>query len=233
MKLVLLPGLDGTGKLFGPLLSGLSNFNYEVMLLPLEGDQDYPSIAKVVRESLPDEDFILIAESFSGPIGAMLAGDNNKNMKGIVFVATFLTTPSRVLLAIAQLLPLKFLSGLPFAKHIHRAMFLGPSACNVLISLFQTTITDLPTPLIKARMNTLMSLPLDIKQSDLPVAYLQAASDKLVSAEKALEFEHYFSNILIKTIEGPHFILQAKPGECAAAITELAVRLAENENRGV
>ena len=213
--------MDGTGNLFSPLLRVLSDFDYEVIALPIIGDQDYCSITKKVREKLPEEDFILIAESFSGPVGAAFAKEKVANLKGIIFVATFLSAPSKLLLAFAKFLPLKILSALPFSKFFHRTLFLGSDASNELIDLFQSTIKSLPTTLIRARLSAMYSLSHSPDVHELPVAYIQATSDKLVPSEKTVEFSNSFNNIIIKTVEGPHFILQAKPTECAVIISKL------------
>ena len=66
MKIILLPGLDGTGDMFAPILSLLTDFDTEVISLPQSGSQDYETLCEHVKLSLPSEDFILIAESFSG-----------------------------------------------------------------------------------------------------------------------------------------------------------------------
>jgi len=213
--------MDGTGDLFTPLLRTLSEFDCEVIALPQTGDQDYSSITKKVREKLPEEDFVIVAESFSGPIGAALAKEGGENLKGIIFVATFLSAPSKLLLAFAKFLPLKLLSRLPLSAFFHKALFLGSGASNELIDLFQSTVDSLPSSLIRARLSTMYSLSYDPEVIDLPVVYIQAASDKLVPPTKAVEFSCSFNNIIIKTVEGPHFILQAKPTECAIVISEL------------
>jgi pimeloyl-[acyl-carrier protein] methyl ester esterase len=125
VKLILLPGLDGTGKLFSPLLKVLSKLDCEVIALPETGDQDYRTHTAWVRKRLPEQDFILIAESFSGPIAVALAQDGVENLKGIVFVATFLSAPNKKLIKLARFLPIQFLSSLPWATAFHRAFFLG------------------------------------------------------------------------------------------------------------
>lgn len=221
MKLVLLPGLDGTGDLFTPLLDELSMFQCEVIQLPLSGGQDYPSITASVREQLPSEEFILIAESFSGPIAATLAMENIRYLKSVIFVATFLSTPRKPLLMIAQHLPLKLLSTLPFSGFFIRELLLGHNTSNPLIDLFKDTIKALPRSLISHRIQSILSLNANKNRCELQVAYLQASSDKLVPANKALEFQRRFNNITIKTVKGSHLILQANPSECAVVISEL------------
>jgi len=214
--------MDGTGNLFSPLLQALSEFDLEVISLPESGSQDYASLTMYVKEKLPDCDFILVAESFSGPIGARLAKEGIKNMKGIIFIATFLSAPNKFLIAMARVLPLKLLTSLPLAKLFYKALFLGSGASNELTRMFQYTIQSLSPELIKARLNSMHSLEFELGSIEYPAGYIQAASDRLVPPEKAIEFSRCFKNLIVRTIDGPHFILQAKPVQCAVVITELA-----------
>jgi len=222
MKLVLLPGLDGTGDLFSPLLQELSEYKCEIIPLPSSGAQDYKTLTDYVLGELPDDDFVLVAESFSGPIGMNISRVGLTNLKGVIFVATFLSPPNSKLIALAKILPLKLLSVLPAAKTAYKLLFLGSKASDTLTQQFQSTIHDLPASLIKARLSSIQSLSFDNKLYTLPAGYIQAVSDKLVPAAKAREFYDCFGNITIKIVEGPHFILQANPVECAEAIIEMA-----------
>ena len=207
MKLVLLPGMDGTGRLFSPLLDELSQFDCEIIPLPDQGDQDYASITAHVKGRLPREDFILVAESFSGPVGAALAMEGIENLKGIIFVATFLSPLNEILLRIARYLPFKFLSSLPFANYFYKRLFLGAGANDELLRLFQSIMSAMPPALIRARIKAMFSLKEFSGISDLPVSYIQASADKLVPSGKVREFERYFRNIDVRVVEGPHFIL--------------------------
>jgi pimeloyl-ACP methyl ester carboxylesterase len=221
LKLVLLPGMDGTGHLFAPLLHSIPEFDCQIIPLPEEGNQCYPSITEWVKDKLPEENFILIAESFSGPIGLELAKAQPDNLKGIIFVATFLSPPNKLLTTLARFLPLKLMSRLPFSSYVLKRLFLGSGASNELVDLFRSTINSLPPSLISARLNTISSLVFSPARLDLPVGYIQARSDKLIQKNKICEFKAKFKDILIKPIEGPHFILQAKPNECSEVIREL------------
>jgi pimeloyl-ACP methyl ester carboxylesterase len=220
LKLVLLPGLDGTGNLFGPLLRSLSGFDCKIIALPETGDQDYPSITQSILKCLPEENFILIAESFSGPIGAALANECIKNLKGIIFVATFLSAPRKMLLGLARHLPLTYLSLLPLTSYFYKKWFLGSDASRELTDLFQSTVRALPTNLIKARLNSIYALDGSTGSCDLPAMYVKASLDKLVPESKISEFRYRFKHIIVKTVDGPHFILQANPIACAEAISE-------------
>ena len=73
-RLVLLPGLDGTGLLFEPLLRALPK-EIEATVIRYPGDQrlSYDELLEFLRDQLPrDTPFILLGESFSGPLAIRL-----------------------------------------------------------------------------------------------------------------------------------------------------------------
>ena len=81
--------MDGTGILFGRLLTYIKGFEVLVIPLPNEGPQDYISLSGHILKFLPDEEFILVAESFSGGIAAIISQHVNTNLKGIILSLRF------------------------------------------------------------------------------------------------------------------------------------------------
>ncbi len=222
MKLVLLPGLDGTGDMFAPLLSTLEGFDVEVVPLPQTGNQDYETLTRYVMDRLPEEKFVLVAESFSAPIGAMLAARSIPQIKGIVFVATFLSAPNKLLLSLSKIMPLKVLARLPFAKSAFRVLFLGKEADDNLAVLFQNTVRDLSSAVMKARLTSIQTLALELPEIELPAVYILPSSDRLVPKSQSLKFKIYFKRLLVKEVEGPHFLLQTKPIAAVHILSEFA-----------
>ncbi len=210
--------MDGTGKLFAPLLPFLDKESTTIISYPTEGQQDYEALMDYVKPKLPKEDFILVAESFSGPIGAILAGSGISNLKAVVFVATFLSTPRRFLVKAVRQLPIKFLSKLPLATAIYRKYLFGARANEEVISQFQEVLSKLPEKTLKQRLLAIDSLKPTSGNIDVPAVYIQAEEDQLVEYKKFAEFKALFSSISIKTIRGPHFILQTNPEKCAEVI---------------
>ena len=86
-------------------------------------------------------------------------------------------------------------------------------------------LTIAPSSLIKSRLSAMQSLVAPSGELDIPVGYIQATSDRLVHSNKINDFRNIFKNVIVKAVNGPHFILQANPIECAAAISELAYSL--------
>ncbi len=75
MKWVLLPGMDGTGLLFTPLLSALPiGVDPIVVSYPADRAASPEELLRIVLAHLPGEGaYVLIAESFSGPLALRAA----------------------------------------------------------------------------------------------------------------------------------------------------------------
>ncbi len=225
MKIVLLPGLDGTGELFNPLIECLADFSIQIIVLPVGVQQDYAFLVKVITPQLPAEDFILIAESFSGPIAAMLAHENIQALKAMVFIATFLSPPAKPLLTLSQFLPVKLLLSMPGSHFFMKYFLFGAIVDKKKLILFDKVIKALPAKLIKQRLKILSDLCFNYEINSLPAIYLQAGDDRLVAEDKYSEFAGYFQNISRIIVPGPHFLAQTQPKKCAKAIQKFIYNL--------
>jgi len=215
MKIVLLPGMDGTGKLFAPFLHLLSTSTI-IIPFPQSGSQSYEFLASYVETQLPNEKFIIVAESFSGPIAALLAAKKLENLKGIVFIATFLSCPKPTLVLLAKLVPVKSWLGFPFAKYLISRFFLG----SFNYSKFVDALNEVPNSIIRERLSSIRNLKKAREHSNLPSIYLSASSDYLVSSNQITLFHQNFSNLKVEYIEGTHFLLQSNPRVCSEIINK-------------
>jgi len=205
--------MDGTGKLFEPFRSLLPASTVAVSL-PQSGSQTYACLATHIAEQLPNEEFIIVAESFSGPIAALLTEKSLENLKGIVFVATFLSCPMPVLVSLAKRFPLKSLFSIPFAKaFISRYLLAGFN-----YSIFSAAIKEVPNSILKERLSSIRSLNMGKIHSNLPSIYIRAKSDCLVSSSQIGLFQQSFPNLQVEYVQGTHFLLQSNPKACSEII---------------
>ena len=74
MDVLLLPGIEGTGKLFRWFVEAAPDgYQCETVCYPGTKPLTCPEVADfVVKEHLPDDEFLIVAESYSGPV-ALLA----------------------------------------------------------------------------------------------------------------------------------------------------------------
>lgn len=227
MKIILLPGLDGTGELFSDLLSYFEA-DVSVVPLPLEGGQDFETLTEYVMGELPDEEYVLVAESFSGPIGARIAKLRPDCLRGIVFVATFLTSPSALLLSMAKLLPLKKLSRMPFSSVPIRGLLFGWRVGADTVERFNRVLAGVPGAVIEQRVDAISHLSTPMPGLQIPALYIRASNDRLVSADMWREFASVFGDFSVVEIDGPHMILQRQPEQCSLIIKRFVEKCASH-----
>jgi len=212
--------MDGTGELFAEFLSYFDG-DHLVISLPESGPQDHATLAYVINNQLPSEDYILLAESFSGGIVPELLKLEPAHMKGVIFVASFLSSPRSYLIGLAKLLPIRALVSLPLSNIAHRLLFLGQEATKELLSKFVNVIKSIPKQVLNSRLEVMKRQQLPQVSFNIPAIYIRALSDRLISSKKSQEVAYVFKHVEFVEIEGPHFILQAKPREAALLVNKL------------
>jgi pimeloyl-[acyl-carrier protein] methyl ester esterase len=222
MVLVLVPGLDGTGEFFKPFLDVYGRAYAQVIALPQEGPQDYAALTEYVAQRLPAKrDYVLLGESFGGPIAASLALRGSRRMKGAVFVASFLSPPAWWAITLGLMLPLEITAPTRMGRTIMRQLLAGPGASSQALDRVQSVISGVPAPIIKARLRSLRGLRPLKGRTDLPALYIRATRDRLVSADKFAGFAAHFTDIRLFKIEGPHLILPDRAEDCARTIRQM------------
>jgi surfactin synthase thioesterase subunit len=224
MRLILLPAFDGTGRMFGPLVRELKNrFEAWVIAYPTTGPQDYHSLANYVRRQIPaGEDYVLLGESFAGPLVYEIALADPVHCKAAVFVATYLSNPSPLFLKVLSKLPAALVSRFVSTPFIVRLLTLSRHAPDGVAKAIAENFASVEPAAIRQRLRTIGGLPgnpqLPVK---VPCFYLQAGKDRLVPARKLGDFKRLCSALAVRQVEGGHFILQEKPEACAAAISSM------------
>lgn len=217
LKLVLLPGMDGTGRLLEAFLSALGTVDSQVIPLPDFGPQDYDSLAKYIYLQLPNEPFDILAESFSGAVIIRLIAMGHDYLRKVVFVASFLSSPGRLRTKFASRLPFGTLSGLPLASFGVKWLCWSSDTNKADVVESLSIVREVPAGILKQRLQVMSDLSCEPARFDIPVLCLIAARDRLVKGRRQ-EFEKSFSNIVVQVIDGPHFLLQACTRECAQEV---------------
>lgn len=226
MKLVLLPGMDGTGLMFRPFVDVACNHSTDVISYPNDTSQKYTELIDFVKDRLPREvEFIIIAESFSGPIAYALMKEVIPNLKAVIFVASFLENPRPILLSLLKLLPISLIFRLPIPKAVIRKYMLGFNASDSLIAEFKAALSTISPTVLASRLKEIVDLKKPDKTVNHPCCYIMAADDKLVTSKSVQEFKRFIPNIHIRYVNGPHFLLQSEPKECLKVIDEEIINM--------
>lgn len=229
LRLILLPGLNGDGELFAPLLAELpTDLQPLILPLPATGAQDHASLARVLRPQLEalEAPFVLLCESFSGALAHLLCCALDNPPKGLILASSFLHRPRTLLPPAALVGRIRELLLKPW---LIKAFCLGTGAAPELVALIGRQLAQLPTPLLSARLETLRSMRPPLATLTLPTLQLAARQDRLVSSAASHGVAHYCSDLQRIELDGPHFLLQREPRACAQAIAAFARGLTSRE----
>src|SRR5262245_21849903 len=106
VALVLLPGMDGTAKLPEEFVAALGpTVEATVVSYPTDRAMGYPELESLVRSRLPvDRPYVLLGESFSGPIAISIAGSCPAGLRALILCGSFARNPRPVLDLLGRLL---------------------------------------------------------------------------------------------------------------------------------
>jgi len=221
IRLVLLPGLDGSGILFQPLLQALPKEIPTTVLSYPAIDMHIADLALWVATQVPkDEDLVVLAESFSGPVAIEWLKTRPKSVVGAIFCATFASTPRPFFMKLGKVLPLSWMLPWEISKIFRRQFTLGGQATEELKQLSDQALAYYPHKLIAQRLARLREVDCreDLNRIAVPTLYLQASRDWLVPGNCARPFLERIPNCKLIRIQGPHLLLQVCPREAADAI---------------
>lgn len=219
MRLILLPGMDGTGELFAPFIACLPpSIKPSVVAYPKNEILSLQQLVDFASGMLPlDEDYVLLGESMSAAIAFKLAETKPARLKGVVYVCGFLVSPISLSSLLARM-PLALLFRLALPNFIARRYLLGLDANEELIRLLRGSLSDVPVEVLASRLRSILKLSIGSASNHLPSIYLQAEHDRLVTSRAVDAFSARLNHLLIQRVPGPHFLLQARALRCAEIV---------------
>jgi len=221
LTLVLLPGMDGTGELFADFAAALGARCHPVIVAyPMDKPLTYQALEDLVRARLPTgEPFVLLAESFSGPVAIALAAEHPPGLAGLILCCTFARNPIPSLAglkAVVGLLPI-WTSLIPL---LH-PWLLGRFSLPRLKTALGTAVQKVAPDVFRTRLREVLQIDYcgRLRQVNVPTLYLRAQQDRLLPASIVTQFAHV-ERLEICDLAGPHLLLQTQPQATAAAILE-------------
>lgn len=139
-------------------------------------------------------------------------------MKAVIFVASFLKPPQRLVPGLSRLLPRSLLMSLPVPGFVIKSFLLGPNAGTQLVDLFRLSLDKVSANVLSYRLNQITNLSIRKQKCNLKAVYIQADDDYLVPERCVETFKEVMENLEIYQLGGPHFILQANPLESSEII---------------
>jgi pimeloyl-[acyl-carrier protein] methyl ester esterase len=222
--LMLLPGLDGTGNLFAPLIAELPRtLNVITAAYPRDRFLPYPEHVSWLRELVPkDGPYAILGESYGSTVAVKFAATHPPNLTGVILCAGFVSNPVRKWGPLPRLLarPLFFRFRPP--QFLREYFSLGFDAPESLKLALRRTVQSLNTEVFARRARAAIDCDArdEIRRVEVPLLYLQAAGDRLVAAECLDEIKRLHPETISISIRAPHLLLQREPRAAAQAIVQ-------------
>lgn len=220
VKFVLLPALDGTGKLFSPFLRCLSSSIVPVIIsYPTHQIMTLDEMAEWVESQLPMGQFALLVESFSGLVALRLLPKVSSRLSCVIFVGTFVSLSWPSLLDVVSRYPFLVCGVALLPNWFIRLFCLGREASNGQCTWFRSVLLEVHGKVIAHRLALISKAycfePFAIQ---CPCYYIQAIDDRLVPKTASSWFEKNMSGLRVLPLQAPHCMLQAKPVESAKLV---------------
>ena len=207
--LVLLPGMDGTGSLFSDFVAELGDPIQPVeVAYPPQQVLDYEQLETYVRERLPaNEPFVLLGESFSGPIAISIAAKAPCNLIGLILCCSFARNPRPALAGLKA-----FIRLVPAIKSatLIGPMLLGKHSTPALRHQLNVALSQVSSKVMQARLRAVIDVDVTelLKQVCVPTLYLRATDDRLVPQSASALISSIAPQTRVVDVDGPHMLLQ-------------------------
>jgi pimeloyl-[acyl-carrier protein] methyl ester esterase len=222
--LVLMPGLDGTGLSFEPLLPFLpANAKITIVRYPKDLLLSFEETVECAAAQIPEGNPpIVIAESFSGPVAIQMIGSGRIKAKALILCATFAKSPRPIIWCILRFLRLPLLIRPEMPKQFFKFVIGEKNLIAELLPLWKKVHTDVPARVMNQRLKMINQVDVTkwLEKLPVPCCYLQAVNDRVVPSSCVEDIKICTPLLEVKKINAPHFILQAQPKECLDAIEE-------------
>lgn len=214
MKLLLLPGMEGSGKLFDPLLRALdSSIEPHVVGYPTNIEQSYENL--LTRIPLPTGDFAVLGESFSGPLAIRIAAAHPERVHAVILAGSFVRNPSRMPRFAGPVI-----ADWLFAPRLQRIALWLSGACRAARAQILEAMATVPPEAMVARTRTVLAVDVrrDLRRVSAPILYLRGKHDLVVTLRSFREIQAIAPTTKLIELDANHFVLQQRPAEAAHAI---------------
>lgn len=221
-RLVLLPGLDGIGKRFVRFVAALgTTAEVAIIRYPVDRALGYAELEAHVRAALPcGARFVLLGESFSGPLAIRIAADPPPGLAAVVLCSSFARFPLRVpgwAVPIVARAPVKTLP-----RWLRALLQWGSLDPRRAPPAHERSMAAVSREVIRHRIAELLRIDARARLGDvrMPVLVMSGRRDWLLAGGSARALARAVPHGRWVEIEGPHALLQSRPEACAEAVLQ-------------
>jgi pimeloyl-ACP methyl ester carboxylesterase len=225
LRLVLLPGLDATGSQHAAFRAAMRRLGIEVTVIayPVDRTLDYAALAHLVRQALPtDGDYVLLGESFSGPLALTIAAAPPPGLRGLILSTTFARSPWLAWRRLQSLLYWAPVRALPMPALSW--MLLGRWSTPALRDALRDALASVAADVLRGRAMAALGVDVAARAAavTVPTLCLHAVQDRLLPTRCQRHLSALLPAQASQWLDGPHLLLQARPGPAAAVMATFA-----------
>jgi pimeloyl-ACP methyl ester carboxylesterase len=222
-RVLLLPGLDGTGRLFADFARALpASVSPVALSYPTDTVLDYRELEPYVERALPrDGPFALVAESFSGPLALRIAARGPQGLIAVVLVASFVRPPRRALSLLRVLIRPSLFRVAPPRSAV-RCALLGLDAPERVVNEFREAIALVSPGVLAARLREVARVDVieELRRCPARLLYVAGQRDRLLPARVARELSALRPDMVIHSVDAPHLVLQRAGATVAGLVAD-------------
>ena len=211
--------MDGSGKLFENFAQALGPaYELEIVRYPVDECHSYSELDKFVQAAVPlSEPFVVVAESFSSPLGVLCAARRVSNLKGLVICCGFVHAPIRGWRKHLYHRIARFAIGKTLPDFAIKLFLVGPTASASLLAAVRSAISSVQPTVLLDRVRTILACDVrgELSNVTVPTLYLRAKQDRVIDASCLEEIRRIRPEVMVAEIEGPHLLLQREPERAA------------------
>jgi len=220
LMLVLLPGMDGTGELFENLLTELPpEIKTVVVRYPTASVLNYEELTVLADLQIPkNTPYVLLGESFSGPVAIALAASANLHLKGVILSCTFAINPRPLLSKWSFLVPPIAINE-KLLRIISKLLMSNFRDENVFKQL-EMVMPKVSPETMRARLDAVIGVNYlaELAKINVPILYLKGKQDQLVPSSASKTILKFAKTVTIVELNAPHLLLQIAAKEAAEKI---------------
>jgi pimeloyl-ACP methyl ester carboxylesterase len=221
LTLVLLPGMDGTGIFFEDFAAALRpEFAPIIVRYPNDPSLGYAELEPIARAALPQNDaFLILGESFSGPIAISIAASNPPGLLGLILCVTFARNPHPLLPLVCKIL--KPLPAWRLPRFIQEPNIFGKFNSPYLRAKLDEVRNRVSQKTLKSRLEAVASIDVSeqLSRVTVPTLDLRAKNDRVVSRASGEHIRKILPSVEFTELDAPHLLPQTVPRSAKAAIT--------------
>ncbi len=229
--------------LFQPLIEAVpSTLPVTVVSFPNSVPASYEQLLPTVEAAVPShEPFVLLGESFSGPLALLMAARRPTGLAGVILCASFISNPTFLPRAAGRLAGAWLFRLTP--AFVQAKALLGGYSSARLRSLLAQAHRQVAPEVMAQRIGSVLNVDVssELAACPVPVAYLRGLHDHVVPARNLKQVSACSPGVRVYPIPAPHLVLQVQPQAAAEAISDFVSKLdsaslhstSEEDDRGV